>query len=310
MIYAYLIGRLGNNLFQIAAAASLAKKMGVPCQSLIDRNYLLPVDESGTFSDYVESFKTTIFRKIVIQEDYPEEAIEYLEPAHYHSLPEQDDLILKGYFQSEKYFDKELVRHLFEIDEETKQYILKKYGSVLNAKNTVSVTVRRGDYVFLTAHYILCQQYYYQRAMAYMGKDKTFVIISDDIDWCRKNLKGKNLFFIEDEPPLIDLYLASMCQHNIISNSSFAWWGAWLNPNPDKIVIYPSMWFGPLSRGGRPDLCPATWTPIAVQNKIVDCWKKSRLAFYYYKNIYQKKRSWVKGILPAFLVKWIRKFVE
>lgn len=313
MIYSFLSGRLGNCLFEIAAGASLAKKRGVPFRAVVDKEYLLAEPDNCLLSEYLEPFQTNIFRKIVMQEHYPAEAAVYQETAfQYAPLPEENNLVLKGYFQSERYFDKEVVRRLFEIDDVTKEYIERKYGAVLRDRETVSVSVRRGDYLKLTPLYIICKQYYYHRAMAYLGKEKTFVIISDDIAWCRKKLKGENLVFIDDEPPLVDLYLATLCKHNIISNSTFSWWGAWLNPNPEKIVIYPSMWFGPLNYRIKDasDLCPLEWISIAVHNPWMDFIKKSRLAVFYYRHRYMKDRTRLKKSMPSFLLKSNTEIIE
>ena len=107
---------------------------------------------------------------------------------------------------------------------------------------------------------------YYKKAMATFDSGSVFLIISDDITWCKKHFRGENFFFVDDEPPIVDLYLQSLCTHNIISNSSFGWWGAWLNPNPEKKIVCPTPWFAPsgMKRDTR-DLCPAIWKkePIA-----------------------------------------------
>jgi hypothetical protein len=105
---------------------------------------------------------------------------------------------------------------------------------------------------------------YFKRAINYFGKDKRYLLISDDIDWCKSKFKGSNFYFIDDEPPIIDLYLQTMCTHNIISNSTFSWWGAWLNPNPSKIVVAPIKWFGvQMNNFNTRDLIPQEWVRVA-----------------------------------------------
>jgi hypothetical protein len=85
---------------------------------------------------------------------------------------------------------------------------------------------------------------YYQEAMKHFDDDTLFVVFSDDIDWCKSVFKGDNFIFITNEQDYVDLYLMSLCKNNIIANSSFSWWGSWLNKNEGKKVIAPSKWFG------------------------------------------------------------------
>ena len=257
MIYTYLAGRLGNCLFEIAAGASLAKRMNVPFKALTCYSIDMP--------EYVKPFRQSILRNIDFSDIYPKNQKIYQEPdSAYLPLPEEKDLLLKGYFQSEKYFDKELVRELFSIDTEMATYLHNKYGHVL-ARNPVSIQVRRGDYFKYQHVYPICQMSYYKKAMSNFPPDTVFLVVSDDIDWCREHFRGNNFFFSDAESPVVDLFLQSFCRHNIISNSSFGWWGAWLNPDTKKKVIYPTPWFTSLSGINTEDLCPATWIkePIA-----------------------------------------------
>ena len=86
---------------------------------------------------------------------------------------------------------------------------------------------------------------YYKQAIETVGPDKTFVIFSDDIEWCKQNLDFiGSKFFISGNKDYEDMYLMSLCNNNIITNSTFSWWGAWLNKNENKIVISPKIWFG------------------------------------------------------------------
>jgi hypothetical protein len=84
----------------------------------------------------------------------------------------------------------------------------------------------------------------YKDALDIIGYYDKLYILSDDIDWCKENLKFDNMVFVQNDSDVEDLWTMSLCKHNIIANSSFSWWGAWLNSNPDKIVVAPSKWFG------------------------------------------------------------------
>jgi hypothetical protein len=132
---------------------------------------------------------------------------------------------------------------LFEIDEQTKNYLTEKYSDIL-FENTCSIHVRRGNYVERQDFHPLQSIDYYKQAISIIGENTLFLIFSDDIEWCESNLDFiKNKIFISGNLDYQDLYLMSMCNHNIIANSSFSWWGAWLNNHKDKKIIYPSLWF-------------------------------------------------------------------
>ena len=122
---------------------------------------------------------------------------------------------------------------------------------------------------------------YYNKAIKQFDKDSNFLIFSDDIEWAKNNFKGDNFYFITENkiegndvmdtlniskgghPDYIELYMMSLCDHNIIANSSFSWWGAWLNENPNKKVIAPKKWFGPAYGDiNDNDLVPETWTRL------------------------------------------------
>jgi len=167
---------------------------------------------------------------------------------HYEEISYQENLKLIGYFQSEKYFEdyKEYILKLFEPTEEIVQYINGKYGEILN-KNTCSINIRHGDYLRLPNHHPVCSIEYYKKAISHFS-DTTFLIFSDNINWCKSVFVGSDFIFIEGEEDYIDLYLISMCKNNIIANSSFSWWGSWLNRNENKKIIAPSVWFGPAYR--------------------------------------------------------------
>ncbi len=261
MIHILLKGRLGNNLFQIAAGASLAEAKHTRfCIYAIDK-----ASHPGLSSSYEEliSLKETLLRSVEIRKGKPECGTLYKETQfNYSPIPFQDELILNGYFQSEKFFSAELVRNMFRIDHQTKDYIEQKYGHLLK-KEITSIHIRRGDYLANLDFHPICMMNYFRRAINRIGKEKRFLIVSNDVAWCKKRFKGPNFFFTEGESALVDLYLQSLCTNNIISNSSFSWWGAWLNENPRKTVICPDPWFGISAKHmDTRDLLPDSWVKI------------------------------------------------
>ncbi|PKO99479.1 MAG: alpha-1,2-fucosyltransferase [Bacteroidetes bacterium HGW-Bacteroidetes-8] len=261
MVYTTLTDRIGNNLFQIATGASLAHRNNceyIVCISEID------VPDGISLKEYVNQFRSNILRNVKFMDGIPEESTEYIQPCfEYREIEYFDKIRLSGYFQSEKFFDKDFVRELFSPDKETLSHINSTYGHLFK-EEIISINVRRGDYLTRPLRQPICEMPYFKRAINYFGKDKRYLLISDDIEWCKRKFKGENFYFIDDEPPIIDLYLQAMCTHNIISNSTFSWWGAWLNPNPSKIVIAPIKWFGvQMNNFNTRDLIPEEWVRVA-----------------------------------------------
>jgi hypothetical protein len=126
--------------------------------------------------------------------------------------------------------------------------------------------VRRGDYLRLPNQFPICGVDYYQRALQVLPRvrDARFVICSDDPEWCIDELAFLGDVTVSNRAlsPPEDLALMAGCDHNIIANSAFGWWSAWLNPNPNKVVVAPKRWFGPLGPADAFDLVPETWLKI------------------------------------------------
>ncbi len=168
-----------------------------------------------------------------------------------NSLSDQD--FLWGYWQDEKYFKdikndilKEFTFPVIKKEDE-KNYEIKK---IIESENSVSLHVRRGDYLLETEYISLCESDYYQKAIQEMKekvKEPYWFVFSDDINWCRKNLTlGTNACYVEHntgQNSFRDMQLMSLCKHNIIANSTFSWWGAWLNINSEKVVICPEQFY-------------------------------------------------------------------
>tara|TARA_R110002096_G_scaffold78683_1_gene185109 strand:+ start:4828 stop:5601 length:774 start_codon:yes stop_codon:yes gene_type:complete len=254
MITSYLQGGLGNQLFQISAAISLALDMGT--EPVFDiKNHDLP--KQGRRCDkYLE----TIFRNIKFSSNLSIKQVYHEPHFHYKKIDPAPNMCLVGYFQSEKYFQKhaDYIREAFSIDGKTEEVINKKYGSIL--KNApVAVHVRRGDYLQLIDAHPPCSVEYYEKAMASFPDGTTFLMFSDDISWCKENFLRDNVVFIEKNEDIIDFYLIYMCNDVILSNSSFSWWAAWLNNNENKRIIAPRRWFGKAMAHNTRDLIPNQW---------------------------------------------------
>ena len=256
MVTSNLIGGLGNYLFQIATAYSLAVDNSDsiiydPEKSVIVHNHI------STYMDNV--LHNVPFGSVETQNEYHEPNFNY-SPIEY-----SPNLKINGYYQSEKYFlhNRDRILKLFSFGEETNKLVEDKYNNILNTK-TCAIHVRRGNYLTLPNHHPVCVFDYYVRAIELMPKDCEFVVFSDDLEWCKNNFTNIDRVFhyIEDNVDYVDLLLMSKCNNNIIANSSFSWWGAWLNSNPNKLVIGPTEWFGTSIKHNTDNLIPKTWVKI------------------------------------------------
>ena len=181
-----------------------------------------------------------------------------------------DNVYLVGYWQNEKYF-KDIRPILLKDLEPTKTMNLanKKYLKQIESLEAVSLHIRRGDYVSdktTNAYHGLMSVEYYKKAVNIIeknlgGKPFNIFVFSNDIDWCKQNLgfKQTTTFVEGNTDGADDIRLMKHCQHNIMANSSFSWWGAWLNINPDKIIIAPRVWFLDEKSNRETDIIPKDW---------------------------------------------------
>jgi|TARA_R110001606_G_scaffold343773_1_gene492360 hypothetical protein len=254
MVTSILRGGLGNYMFQIGAAVTLAVKYNDT--AVFDFNYTKQVHNN------IKTYKQNLFRKLDDSLKVSKINI-YNEPQFEFSvIPYKKDIVLSGNFQSEKYLDRDLILNLFALDSISKNYIAGKYGTDFN--NCTSIHVRRGDYLLKQDRHPVLGMEYYNSAIEQFDNCKKFIIFSDDIVWCKANFIGDNFVFVEDEEDYIDLWLMSLCNNNIIANSSFSWWGAWLNTSIDKKIISPkhTNWFGKNKKLNTQDLIPELWDQI------------------------------------------------
>lgn len=232
-------GRLGNQMFQYALLLGIKAKKGYD----IVLEETLPND-----LEFIKNFNINachFYNKADIRytSTYKEEFFHYDRRLFNKITPYTN---LEGYFQSAKYFEhcEDLVRDQYTFRENISVQAKAFLDTLPSDTQKVSVHIRRTDYVGQPNFHPLASLEYYKLAMSkFTDKETTFIVLSDDIDWCRENFQGDNIVFTQNST-FVDLSIMSLCDHNIIANSSFSWWGAWLNRNPSKIVIAPKVWFG------------------------------------------------------------------
>ena len=252
MIIIKLQGGLGNQLFQWAFGYSLFKKFGMDLS--FDLSWY-DTEQHASVATTKREFLLDNLLKFPLPRSSdktitsPLQHINDTEHFMELTLDPSASYYFNGYWQSEKY--------------------IKRYRSdIINSLNldvehdfdftgSCSIHVRRGDYVNNPHHPVLPLSYYEKSLEIIKPKGYTYVF-SDDMDWCKKNFSFDKMIFMEGNSNIEDLKLMSLCSHNIIANSSFSWWGAWLNQHPLKKVFTPAVWFpsGPDCK----DLIPPEWT--------------------------------------------------
>jgi len=287
MIITRLIGGLGNQMFQYAAGRRLAHSLDTDLKidtsdftSSKTRNYALDCfniqTTLSTPFDLKRVAKGNVSRlekiKRLIDHNWQQNCISYNKEKHFHFDPDilslSNDSYLDGYWQSEKYFLDigDIIRKEFTISN-TPSTANQTIAANIQHHHSVAIHIRRGDYITDSVSSQLHDTYnieYYKKAIEIILEkvsEAHFYVFSDDPDWVKNN-------FILDNPTTYvshnndscheDMKLISLCKHQIIANSSFSWWGAWLNKNPDKIVIAPTHWFR-VNDYNTSDLIPASW---------------------------------------------------
>ena len=292
MIIVKIIGGLGNQLFQYSLGRNLAEKY--------DTNLKLDISEFGTYKlhkyslnayNIIEDFATSEEIKSLAVEEYAsvvkyirkklgkslwKKAKSYKEEQRFYFdqqvLNFGNNVYLEGYWQCERYFKdiEDIIRKELTLKvplEDRNKEVL----SLIRKVNSVSLHIRRGDYVSNPeTNSVLgaCSLEYYRHCIEHIAsnvENPHFFLFSDDINWTREKLEINHPATVVDgnsaDANYVDLYLMSNCKHNIIANSSFSWWGAWLNNNANKIIIAPTTWFvnSPLT---PKDIIPENWLKL------------------------------------------------
>lgn len=292
MVITNLIGGLGNQMFQYAAGRALSLKRDLPFRLDISgfANYGLhqgfelrrlfsstaEIANEADVSGVLGWQSSPVIRRVVSRPSMVAfRRKSFVVEPHFQYWPGiknvSSDCYLAGYWQSEKYFSEVATRIRSDF---SFQRPLKHENAELAKKidrtSAVSLHVRRGDYVNnvkAAATYHLCSLDYYNASIRYVA-DRVwkpyFYIFSDDITWVKNNLKmGFPCQYVDNNQgadSYNDMRLMSMCQHHIIANSSFSWWGAFLNSSVEKIVVAPNRWFS--NEINTLDLIPESWVKL------------------------------------------------
>ncbi|WP_293739919.1 alpha-1,2-fucosyltransferase [uncultured Parabacteroides sp.] len=301
MIIVAIFGGLGNQMFQYALARSLQIKgedvkidielvndrtcrpnftyrdfeldnFSIKCEVATKREVLrfVPNLWANTPKLYKQLFalKRRIFNRGLYVED-----IEYTYDPYLFNI---SNAYLMGYFQTEKYFcqNRDQILSDFTLKREMSESGKNICDRIDNFSETCAIHIRRGDYVAnkeVNKKHGICSLDYYKNAIRYVEKideNMVYFVFSDDIEWVRNCalFEGDKFVIVDNissRPDYEDLLLISKCKHQIIANSSFSWWGAWLNVNEDKVVISPKQWLNePSSNNLINDLIPKDWIQL------------------------------------------------
>jgi hypothetical protein len=285
MIFTSIYGGLGNQMFQYAIGKSISVVNEVDFKmdtykinngNYIARDFslskfnisagLAEISEVEKFhsNKYIDFVFGKLYQKnIKLSNKILEKKLFYFDKA----VLSNTKGYLDGYWQSFKYFEniREILLKEFTLVKEL-NFENKLILNQINELNSVSIHIRRGDYVKDKKNkkiYTVFGMEYYENAIQFIVnniENPCFFVFSDDLDWASKNLNLTNVVFVNanaTQNPENDLFLMSCCKHNIIANSTFSWWSAWLNKNPLKQIVAPKKWMNTVDT--IDDLYPQNW---------------------------------------------------
>jgi hypothetical protein len=292
MIISYLSGGLGNQLFQFAMGLSIAKRKNV--ELLFDVNsfkwdnlrdfelYKLGINYNVASDELIYKIKNTpsnfickLKKRLNIEIPYYQQSyIKELDFEYDMNFPKfnSNNVYFEGYWQSDNYF-KDIRDSIIKCITFNKLSLdcLEFKNNISNSLNSVSLHIRRGDYAQNSdtkEYHGLMDLNYYKSAIEILNNklnNPTFFVFSDDKSYAKSLFDGKENFIVIDSKfeDYEELYLMSNCDHQIIANSSFSWWGAWLNQNRNKNIIAPKNWFkNQVMQSKTKDLIPKEWIKI------------------------------------------------
>ena len=240
MIIIKIHGGLCNQLFQWAYGYALSKEHDVYFDTSFfdNQNTMSPVSIRDYELPNIINREIPIVTKEIFEEFSSKSVQMVLDNFYYSNIKfeKNKNYYLNGYWQSELFFNnvKDEIINSFKFPE----------LNDFDFTDSCSIHIRRGDYLKLQGMHTHQTLDYYEKALEVVNPKGKVFVFSDDIKWCEKNLNFKNQIFMKENSNIEDLRYMSLCSNNIMANSSFSWWGSYLNNNPNKIVVCPKNWFG------------------------------------------------------------------
>jgi hypothetical protein len=286
MITSYLMGGLGNQLFQLCCVIALGLQTNTPV--VILSNYLENFNGRKDRPPYWDTLFAGLSRHLPVVPELKDTLLLKEPVFHYTPIPTSPILVgrnvaLHGYYQSEKYFKShfDTIYEMFRFDTLREEVLQKASGHSM--ENTISMHFRLGDYKHLTFVHPLATYDYYRNALAHLAtatassppnqkrvyyfcEDEDVATVSEMVERLSREFEAGVFVFERASSSLDDweqMLFMSCCSHHIIANSSFSWWGAYLNRSPSKVVCYPSVWFAPSVEHDTKDLVPPEWVRIS-----------------------------------------------
>ena len=274
-------GGLGNQMFIYAFYYHMQKIHPNTCLDLSDMKHYhvhhgyelhkvfahLPANEI-CINRVVKKVMEFLFFRTILERKQPYGAVEVFMRKRFWPL-----VYFKGFYQSELFFAPVAgeIRRLFAFDASKANARSRELAARLAADpRSVSLHVRRGDYA-TAKHWenlgSVCGLAYYRNALEELGRrvpGAAFYVFSDDVPWAKENLPLPEAVYVDwnkGEDSWQDMWLMSLCRNHVICNSSFSWWGAWLDPHADKVVVAPERWF---RNGEAPSICPESWIKVPI----------------------------------------------
>jgi len=265
----YLMGGLGNQMFQIGHTLAQGFKHNVKT--------IFKTDAHTPMQGYKPTkYLKTIFRNIEFVDEIPF-CFRMNCPWGMNNVNPSTEVNTEfyGYFQSSKNFYgfDEKIKETFSPTNDFLDKISKKYPELLN-QNNVSIHIRRGDYLKISDVLPVIDISYIDECLSKIDSYDNIFVLTDDKNWADENIKYKNIIIPKDLEDYEELWLISLCRYNIMSNSTFSWWGAYLNKNVNKRVFVPNLWFGPKGEKLIDDLYESEWEKINVKyenGKLICC---------------------------------------
>lgn len=271
MISVNIMGGLGNQLFQIFATIAYALNN--------DDEFILPfIDKSNGFTErkvywgsFLSSIQNFVKKNTIKMEILREKGFEYNKISRIFG----ENIMLYGYYQSYKYFENnyDIICNMISLKQK-KNYVESKYN--YNFSDSVSIHFRIGDYINIQDKHPILKISYYENALNeiinkftnikkvfWFTEKKDFIESHNMINQLSYKFNDLTFTYVANvDEDWEEMVLMSLCSHNIIANSTFSWWGAYFNDNSEKIVCYPSKWFGPALSHETYDLFPPNWSKI------------------------------------------------